>query len=157
MGHSMSATKILVPLDGSEQAEIALSEALTLARALNAEVTFLRVVEPPEDVISDAGTMIISIDEQAEVLKDRALKYINGVCHRPEWNNVLTCVAVEIGHPAETILDYCERHGIDRIVIAALGRSGLRRWTVGSVAEKVLRATDRTAVLVRSKAKSTGV
>jgi len=150
-------TTILVPLDGSELAEVALSEALTLAKGLNAEVTFLKVVEPPEDVISYAGTTIVSIDEQAEVLKDKALKYINGICHRPEWKNVATCVAVEIGHPAETILDYCEGHGIDRIVIAALGRSGLRRWTVGSVAEKVLRATDRTVVLVRARPKSAGV
>jgi nucleotide-binding universal stress UspA family protein len=152
----MSATKILVPLDRSELAETALCEALTLAKALNAEVTFLKVVEVPEDVIYSGATMV-SIDEQVELYKDSARQYLNGVCHRPEWNNVLTYVAVEIGHPAETILDYCERHGIDRIVIAALGRSGLRRWTVGSVAEKVLRATDRTAVLVRSRAKSTSV
>ena len=149
-------TKLLVPLDGSELSETALTEALTLAKALKAEVTFLRVVDPPEEVIR-IGTTIVSIDEQSVVCKDRAIRYLNGVCHRPEWKNLVTRAAVELGHPAETILDYCERHGIDRIVIAALGRSGLRRWTVGSVAEKVVRATDRTVVLVRARAKSAGV
>ena len=149
-------TKLLVPLDGSELAETALTEALTLAKALNAEVTFLTVVDPPEDVIH-IGTTIVSIDEQSVVRQDRAIRYLNGVCHRTEWKNLVTRAAVELGHPAETILDYCERHGIDRIVIAALGRSGLRRWTVGSVAEKVVRATDRTVVLVRARATSAGV
>jgi nucleotide-binding universal stress UspA family protein len=152
----MTTTKLLVPLDGSELGETALTEALTLAKALNAEVTFLRVVDPPEDVIH-VGTTIVSIDEQTEGHKDRAIRYVNGVCHRPEWKNVATRAVVDLGHPAERILHYCEQHGIDRIVIAALGRSGLRRWTVGSVAEKVVRATDRTVVLVRPRAKSAGV
>ena len=57
-----------------------------------------------------------------------------------------TQVAVEVGRPAETILDFADRYGVERIVLATHGRTGLGRWIFGSVAEKVLRAADRTIV-----------
>ena len=81
--------------------------------------------------------------------KAAALQYLNGVRSRPEWRSVHTQVAVEMGRPAETILDFAEKHDIDRIVMASHGRTGLGRWVYGSVADKVLRAADRTVVLVR--------
>jgi nucleotide-binding universal stress UspA family protein len=145
----MADATIAVPLDGSELAERALSEALTPGKALNAEVILLQVIPGADDVIRE-GARIISIDEQWQALKDRALQYLNGVRNRPEWSGVATRVAVEMGNPAETILDYCQQHGIDRIVMATHGRTGMSRWVFGSVAEKVLRAADRTVVLVRA-------
>jgi nucleotide-binding universal stress UspA family protein len=145
----MADTTIVVPLDGSELAERALSEALTLGKALNAEVILLQVIPGADDVIRE-GARIISIDEQWQARKDRALQYLNGVRNRPEWGGIATRVAVEMGNPAETILDYCQQHGIDRIVMATHGRTGMSRWVFGSVAEKVLRAADRTVVLVRA-------
>jgi nucleotide-binding universal stress UspA family protein len=145
----MTDTKILVPLDGSELAKGALSEALTLGKALRAEVILLQVIPTPDDVIR-RGATIISIDEQWQARKERALQYLNGVRNRPEWHSFTVRVAVEMGSPAETILDYCREHGADRIVMATHGRSGMRRWVLGSIADKVLRAADRTVVLVRA-------
>jgi nucleotide-binding universal stress UspA family protein len=152
----MAATKILVPLDGSELAECALSEAMTLGKALNAEVILLQVVPDAEDVIRQGAT-IIALDEQWQAHKDRALQYLNRVRHRPDWSTIATRVDVEMGNPAEMILAYSQRHGIDRIVMATHGRTGLGRWVFGSVAEKVLRAADRTIVLVRAGNQSGGV
>jgi nucleotide-binding universal stress UspA family protein len=143
----MVDTKVLVPLDGSELAESALSEALTLGKALNSEVILLQVVPAADDVIRQGATTIW-IDEQWQARKDRALQYLNGVCNRPEWKGVETQVAVEMGNPAETILDFCQQQGVDRIVMATHGRTGMSRWVFGTVAEKVLRAADRTVVLV---------
>jgi nucleotide-binding universal stress UspA family protein len=83
----MAATKILVPLDGSELAESALSEALTLGKALPAEVIFLQVVPAAEDVIREGATTI-SVDEQWQARKDQALRYLNGLSHRPQWSDM---------------------------------------------------------------------
>ena len=94
-------TKILVPLDGSELAENALGEALTLGKALKAEVTLLHVIPIPEDVIGQ-GTTRISIDEQWQARRDRALQYLNAIRNRPEWSGVAIQVAVESGSPAES-------------------------------------------------------
>jgi nucleotide-binding universal stress UspA family protein len=125
--------KILVPLDGSELAEEALGEALILGKALKADVTLLHVIPIPEDVIGQ-GTTRISIDEQWQARSDRALQYLNAIRNRPGWSGVATQVAVESGNPAGTILDYCQRHDIDRIVMSTHGRNRLKLWALGSVA-----------------------
>lgn len=143
----MATTRILVPLDGSPLAESALPEALALARALGAEVVLLQVL-PPE-IIHQLG-LTIPVAVPLEVLMDRATEYLNGVRARPEWNDVMTEVAIETGDAAEAILDFCQKHDIDRIVMATHGRTGLARWMIGSVADKVVRAAERTVVLVRA-------
>jgi len=143
-------TKILVPLDGSELAENALGEALILGKALHAEVTLLHVIQIPEDVIGEGATRI-SIDEQWQAQRGRALRYLTDIRNRPEWSGVATQVAVESGNPAEMILDYCQRHDIDRIVMSTRGRTRLKLWALGSVAYKVVHAADRTIVLIRPR------
>ena len=139
---------MLVTLDGSELAELALPEVLTLAKLPESEITLLQVVPPIEEVVSDGEDF--AIDQQWERRRASALRYLNGICARPEWHGVRTHVAVEMGKPAETILDFAQRHNVNRIVIATHGRTGLGRWVYGSVADKVLRAADRTVVLIRA-------
>jgi len=145
---SRSRQRILVPLDGSRLAELALPEALTLARLPESEITLLQVVPPIEEVITDGEEF--AIDQQWERRKISAQRYLSGICTLPEWLDLHAQVAVEMGRPAETILDFAQRHDIDRIVMASHGRTGLGRWVYGSVADKVLRAADRTVVLVRA-------
>jgi nucleotide-binding universal stress UspA family protein len=140
--------RILVTLDGSELAELALREALVLAKLPDSEVTLLQVIPPIEEVITDGEEF--AVDQQWERRKISALRYLNGICVRPEWRGVHTHAVVEMGKPAETILDFAQRHKIDRIVMSSHGRTGLGRWVYGSVADKVLRAADRTVVLVRA-------
>ena len=140
--------RVLVPLDGSRLAELALHEALTLAKLPESEVTLLQVVPPIEEVVTDGEEF--AIDQQWERRKSSAIRYLNGICTRPEWRGLHTQVAVEMGRPAETILDFAQKHDIDRIVMASHGRTGLGRWVYGSVADKILRAADRTVVLVRA-------
>jgi len=137
-----------VTLDGLELAELALNEALTLAKLPGSQVTLLQVVPPIEDVVSDGEEF--AIDQQWERRKLSAFRYLNGICARPEWRGMRAQVAVEMGNPAETILEFAQTHHIDRIVMASHGRTGLGRWVYGSVADKVLRGADRTVVLVRA-------
>ena len=140
--------RILVPLDGSPLAELALTEALVLSTLPNIEVTLLQVIPPIEEVIT-VGLQQIALDQQWELQKEQALRYLRGVSARPEWHGVQVNVAVDMGKPAETILAFAEKHGIGRIVMSTHGRTGLGRWVFGSVADKVLRATQTTVVLVR--------
>lgn len=151
----MPKTRILIPLDGSPLAESALPEANTLAKALGAEVLLLQVVPIPEEVINE-GLRTIAIDEQWMAHKGRALAYLNGVRGRPEWAGIDVAVGVETGSPAEAILKVCRDKAIDRIVMATHGRTGLTRWMLGSVADKVLRAAETTIVLVRAATPSQG-
>lgn len=138
---------ILVPLDGSPLAGLAVPEALALGKLADSRVTLLRVVPPIQDIIHDGETF--SVDQQWERSKAAALNYLKSICDQPEWKKIAVQVAVEMGEPAEVIIDFAEKHKIDRIVLSTHGRTGLNRWVSGSVAEKVLRAAGRTIVLVR--------
>jgi nucleotide-binding universal stress UspA family protein len=140
--------RILVPLDGSPLAELALSEALTLAQLPDSKVVLLRVIPSIEDVISDGETF--TIDQQWENRAGRARDYLRDICERPQWQKVKHEVAVELGDPANVILDFAQRNAIDRIILCTHGRTGVSRWVHGSVARKVLEAADRTVVLVRA-------
>jgi nucleotide-binding universal stress UspA family protein len=80
---------------------------------------------------------------------------------RAQADQELTALAAELpqdvrgravvvsGLPAEMILDQAYAHHADLIVMATHGLSGLRRWALGSVADKVLHATTTPLVLVR--------
>lgn len=137
-----------MPLDGSPLAELALPEALALAKLPESSVTLLHVIPPIEDVISDGE--VITIDQQWENRRIHAIRYLESICTRSDWRNVKVAVAVEMGVPAEVIVDFARNHKIDRIVMSTHGRTGINRWVYGSVADKVLRAADRTIVLVRA-------
>src|SRR6187402_2620000 len=139
---------IVVPLDGSTVAEAALPIALEMAALPKAEVTFLHVVEPPERVIGDGED--ITIDQQWENEKRRWCEYLDSLRSRPEWQVCDVEMAVEMGKPAETILEFADAHKAAYIVMSTHGRSGVRRLVFGSVADKVLHAARTTVVLVRA-------
>ena len=60
-------------------------------------------------------------------------------------------MTILVGHPAEQIVDYADKEDIGLIVMAPDGRSAVRRWVLGSVADKVVRATNRRVTLIRAK------
>jgi nucleotide-binding universal stress UspA family protein len=148
MPSSVARQSIVVALDGSPLAEIALPKALMLAKLPAAEVILLHVIAPIANVIEDVGR--IALDEQWDNEKRRGLRYLESICSRLEWRDLNVRAAVEMGPPADTILDFARAQAADWIVLSTHGRSGVRRWVYGSVADKVLRAARTTVVLVRA-------
>jgi nucleotide-binding universal stress UspA family protein len=65
--------------------------------------------------------------------------------------------AVDPGAVAETVIDYARESTVDCIVMSTHGRSGLRRWVYGSVADRVLRGADVPILLIRPQRSATGV
>ncbi len=148
---------ILVPLDGSELAELALADAFALAKLIQAQVTLLQVILPIKDVIAATSSQRIFVDEQWETRKGMAREYLNAVCERMGAETITVHTAVEMGLAAETIIDYAREHLIDLIVTSTHGHSGLGRWAYGSVTDKVLRGTDLTMLLVRAHSEQISV
>ncbi|MCK5577186.1 MAG: universal stress protein [Dehalococcoidales bacterium] len=129
-------SKVLVPLDGSKFSEKALSYARGLFRRLQvAEVIILHVYDPGDRnltlmrqaYVSQAATVIKSGDGMIKATGE-----------------------VVAGNPSEEILRYADKHDIDLIIMATHGRSGINRWAMGSVAYKVLRASNVPVWLVRA-------
>ena len=139
---------VLLPLDGSEAAEQALPDAVSAAARNGARLTLLHVI-PPALAEIYAGAEIIAIDQQEGVHRDAAHSYLDSVRHKLESTGVATETAVAVGDAADAILVYADQHGVDLVVIATHGRSGWKRWVLGSVAEKVVRAANQPVLLVR--------
>jgi nucleotide-binding universal stress UspA family protein len=142
---------ILVPLDGSKTAEAALPKALALAKMSGAQVTLLMIVPLVETVISTDAEPIY-IDEQVNAEKTHALRYLERIRVQIGPQPFRLTLAVETGNAAGAILDYAATHAVDLIAMTTHGRSGLQRWVLGSVAEKIVRAADRPVLLIRAAA-----
>lgn len=145
--------RILVPLDGSKLAKQVLPLATELASAAHAELTLLQAVSPAIEGLpnisplsrppSHFGEVIAELREQA----DYELTTLAAELRRPE---IRVTRAVVTGHPAEVIVDEAYRRDSDLIVMATHGYGGIRRWALGSVADKVLHAATTPLVLVRA-------
>ncbi len=141
-------THVLCPLDGSELAEKALPHAVAQARAFGARLTLLRVVEVPVlPVTPDVVTVEIDLLPH---LREDAQKYIDEQV--AVWREQLAEVRGEVveGRAAEAIADFAVDRGVDLIVMATHGRSGLSRLAFGSVADRVLRLAHCPVLLVRA-------
>jgi nucleotide-binding universal stress UspA family protein len=87
------------------------------------------------------------IEKMVAATKQGAKKYLE----KTGAQAITVSSAVLDGHPAEQIVDFADEQGIDLIVIATHGWSGVRRWVLGSVADKVVRATRRPVALIRAR------
>ena len=143
---------ILVPLDGSGFAEVALRHALTLSQCFDSKVTLVRVVVSPFTLVSP-DMVLAGAEQQMSSLKEQAELYLNGIKGEICKEGVNCSSIVLEGPVASSIVDYAEKEGIDLIVMTTHGRSGLDRWVFGSVAEKVLRAAPCPVLLIREAEK----
>jgi nucleotide-binding universal stress UspA family protein len=133
--------KILVTLDGSELAEQSLLYADDLVLKLGSEMHLLQVSDSGESDIHDFQVMYVN---QIAQRVDRWLQKNNR-------GDLKIKPAVVNGSPADEIVKYAEKNGIGLIIMGTHGRSGLTRWAVGSVANKVVRGTEVPVLLTRSK------
>ena len=141
---------ILIPLDGSELAELALADAVAIGHLSHAEITLFHAVPPLESGPAIDLTHPIYVDQQWSSQKILALEYLNTICKRLGNSSNKIHKVVEIGPAADMIIDYAHQHPIDLIVMSTHGRSGLKRWVYGSVADKVLRAAGVPVLLIRA-------
>jgi len=142
--------KILVPLDGSTTAECALSHVKNLVKdGAAGEVTLLNVVNvyPP---LRGEYTGRIDIDTMRERIFTESRKYLAEVESRLASEGIKVKVeTLEGNQPADTISDYARKTGVNMIVIATHGYTGLRKLMFGSVALGVLHESHLPILLIR--------
>jgi nucleotide-binding universal stress UspA family protein len=137
--------KILVPLDGSQLAEVALPYAEELAGKLGSEIILLYVSVFPE--YPKEHMLQFYLEKVVETIKKGAQKWAK----KPVRGATVVKSVILTGNPAEQIVEYADKEGIGLIVIATHGQSGIKRWVMGSVADKVVRATTKPVALIRAK------
>jgi len=144
--------KILVALDGSKLAECVLPHVQTLVQGCQVrDVVFMRVVEPIKPVVSSEGTLTPQEAERiTESMVSEAEMYLKPLVQGSKYDGAKATGQVKKGPVAQTLVDYATEHGVDLIVIATHGRSGVSRWVWGSVADRVLRASCVPVLMVRA-------
>jgi nucleotide-binding universal stress UspA family protein len=146
----MMTSRILVPLDGSALAERALSCAMMLAQGLSADLVLHRAISIPLDLKDVLRDVPQDVEAQMEQLENEASDYLDEVASHINEFGLNVCTVVECGPAAEAIVDYAEQTGIQQIVMATHGYSGISRWRHGSVAERVLQSAGVPVLLVRA-------
>lgn len=144
----MTAKRILVPLNGSEAAEMAAAVAADLARGSGGSVRLLQVSPVPEQRLGTAGRVVAYVDQEMERLEAEGRDYLEGVGARIA--PVPSEIIVRFGKPTEEILVEADAFGADLIVLTT-GRQGwLKRATGGGLGERILHAAPVPVVLVRA-------
>lgn len=143
---------ILVPLDGSERAESAISVAACIARATGGSLLFVRVVMPPGDVPAYVIEPSILPQEALATSYQTASAYLAAIAQLTVLNGISIQTRVLVGMPAQHILSCIETQGIDLVVLSSRGETGLKRWAFGSVAQKVLRHSTAPTLILHESA-----
>jgi nucleotide-binding universal stress UspA family protein len=139
-----------VPVDSSPLAEQVLPVIAPLAQALACEVILFQVpiVYAPG---SPMGEWYLPLQSTFEISDRQAHAYLNGLAVRLREQGLEVSTALGEGPVPEAIIDYAVSSGSDLIAMCTHGRTGLARWALGSVADRVLRAGEKPILLVRAK------
>jgi nucleotide-binding universal stress UspA family protein len=147
---------ILIPVDGSEAAEAVIGPAVQLGALTGARYSLLRVVSPISAVADYGPPSTIFDDPTLPERRRMAVEYVSRLAERMSDDGFEVAGAVMIApSAAAAITEYAEANGADAIAIGTRGLGGPRRMLLGSVADKVVRSTDRL-VLVCNTALAAG-
>jgi nucleotide-binding universal stress UspA family protein len=146
-------SRILAPLDGSKFSECAVDHVAAMAKANpGSEVTLLTVakeIDSPTigEYVSQSEAVLISktFMETNQQIRQNAEQYLmekaaalgkQGVSAR-----TITVQARSSEQVADKILDYAQKNAVDLIIMSTHGRSGISRWAMGSVADRIVQSS----------------
>ncbi len=133
---------ILVPMDGSGCAEMILPKLEKLATDLKASIHLLQVVYARTFPGVDPTEAEVAVVRNAE-------EYLKKIEAQLKTKGFNVDIHVRYGDEAEEILDHASQKDFDLIAMTTHGRSGVKRFLLGSVAEKILRHSPKPVFLVR--------
>lgn len=149
----LSIQRILVPVDFSRGALLALETALTLAEPFGAQVHVLNVWQPPPYIVPE---MMVSVPGSGEAqtfdvyMHRRTLREVEDFI-APVRSKTSVSIVTDVlsGTPREVILRYAAKNPIDMIIMGTHGRGGLMHLLLGSVAEHIVRSQPCPVMTVR--------
>ncbi|WP_253737925.1 universal stress protein [Halohasta salina] len=135
--------EILFPTDGEPASQAALDHAVELAERYDAQLHVLYVVDTAAYASFDAGaeTIVGALKEQGEAA-------VESTVETAEDAGVRTVSTIVSGSPHEEIVEHAASEGADLIVMGTHGRTGLDRYLLGSVTERVVRTAETPVLTV---------
>jgi nucleotide-binding universal stress UspA family protein len=153
MRHCRSMDKIqriLVPLDGSDLSKTALPMAISLAQKYQAQIILLHAVDQWQNLAAvPTGEAVLQYKRLMDDLYREVEEHLVDIRKKLRQQGLDVEAEIVTQPAAEAIIERAKREDIDLIVMATHGRGGLARWTIGSVADKVLRYGPCPVLLIR--------
>lgn len=142
-----SYDKIMIATDGSKQVEKAVKAAVELARLTGARLYAVHVIASTGYTPRNFGWE----ESLREILEAEAKRAVNFVEKAGKASGIEVESVILDGHPADRIMEFVEQEGMDLIVVGTLGRTGLDRFLLGSVAEKIVRHSKTPVMVVKGE------
>lgn len=151
MAHETSVKAVLVPLDGSPVSEQAIPVGAGAARRAGATLHLAMAYEPPSALALSFELPEVGAELDREG-RARSAEYLEARAEAARGSSGLpVTTALLEGPPAAAVAEYAETHGIGLIVMTTHGRSGLSRWWLGSVTDRLLRRTTVPVLLLHPR------
>jgi len=146
--------KVMVPLDGSELAECVIPHVESLIKSGQAkQVVLVRVAESYDSLSWGQASAYMGDEEKKnfDVSHQKvAREYLDDIASRLASGGAPVEKMVLAGRASEELSDYAKKNKVDLVVISTHGRSGVSRWVMGSVADRLLRSTSAPVLMVRA-------
>ncbi len=146
-------SKVIVPLDGSDLAEQALSYAPLVASSMSVPIELVEACHILAPAILDTHTRHV-VDTMLSARQRRAEEYLAGVRDRLEASGSSASVSTLRGMPADAIVTHATTDPRALVVMSTHGRGGIAPWTLGSVTDRVLHSIPNPLLIVRAAATS---
>ncbi len=149
--------QILVPLDGSTRAEQALPVATRLARASSGTIVLVRVAKFPVDYGGGYTQAPLITEQVIETELDNVDTYLKKVATSEILAGIPVKTESMFGQPLQDILSVVESRRVDLIVICSHGRTGLKRWALGSIAQGLAHQSPVPLLVLREGGQVTSI
>ncbi len=138
---------ILLPLDGSPTAEQALPHAVNLAERFQSKLILLKILVPLSSTINLPPMAVIRAEEATrDIIKD----YLDRVAADIQNKSFPINTIIGKGKPHEEIVRFAEKENVNIVVMCTRGQSGISRWLMGSVADRVVRSVNVPVFLIHA-------
>lgn len=139
-------SKILVPVDGSDNSLRALDQATFLAKSTGASVTAMHVIENPPTVYVESQKLL---NELLSNFRAESAKILDRCKQMAEKSGVKIETVMAEGDAASNIVGYAHKEGFDVIIIGSRGHGKFKEMVLGSVSNKVLHHAKCAVLIVR--------
>ncbi len=144
--------RVIVPPDGSTLSETAIQPAVEIAKAANAEIVFTEILRLPFFGVGVAGIEYGAGDYPGdygiEVQKKEIPKYLQEFIDEAKMAGLNASASLRTGSPSQQIVEEASQIEDSIVVMGSHGAGGLKRWVVGSVADKVIRSAGQPVLVI---------
>lgn len=139
-------SKILVPVDGSDNSLRALDQAIFLSKSTGASVTALHVIENPPTVYVESQKLL---NDLLANYRAESAKVLDKCEQIAEKSGVKIEAVIAEGDAASNITGYAHKEGFDLVIIGSRGLGRFKEMVLGSVSNKVLHHTKCSVLIVK--------